>query len=653
MPSLPKPSDHQANGDDPRVPAVIYAAKSTDDPRGSIETQITDCEAMAARESWDVAGTYFDEAASAYHGNRGDGLAQARDHVARLATEHGKAVLVVQHSDRLSRGDGVSAAHLVEYVLWAMNTGVVIRSVQDDRSCESVLDAALMGLRNHEDSKRKSAATSAGRRRAAERGEWCGPVPDGYMWERTAQGSTIVRRVLKDSERIEVYTLLFDLRREGATTNDIGREFRRRGFRTAPRRGRPREFDATRINKALSNPFYAGLMVNRGETIGEGNWSPYIEPDDWHRLRQERSERARHRPNPVGRPAKGLLAQLARCECGGALIQQRYGPRKDGSRRRVYTCRTHMHGAGACSALPFDAEQVERIVLGGLEELLGDAGAWADALLSGRAAERARLMGLVEEAEREQKDSDRAIERLSARYAAAVEEKDDAEIALAKQAWTARHQTAERAALRRQAAVDALAAEVDEPKGDAEIALARMWAALSGELDEVKGETAALNAALRRWFERFELHRDADGRLRVVPILSIDAARELVRQQPPCSPPADDDGPRHQTRWSLFVPGNARHEEVERFEQVVGYVPMAPHGTGRPLPVDELADEPREGAQFRISVAAEVLTAETSGQPGKQRRSRLPHNTRPGSWRGTAGGSPRRNRRPPQAPVRS
>lgn len=142
MPRLPKPSDHQANGDDTRVPAVIYAAKSTDDPRGSIETQITDCEAMAASESWGVVGTYFDEAASAYHGNRGDGLTQAREHVARLAAEHGKAVLVVQHSDRLSRGDGVCAAHLVEYVLWAMNTGVVIRSVQDDRGVEGELEMA-------------------------------------------------------------------------------------------------------------------------------------------------------------------------------------------------------------------------------------------------------------------------------------------------------------------------------------------------------------------------------------------------------------------------------------------------------------------------------------------------------------------------------
>jgi hypothetical protein len=45
--------------------AVIYAAKSTKDPHGSIPTQIADCEAMAEREGWLVAAIHSDEAKSA------------------------------------------------------------------------------------------------------------------------------------------------------------------------------------------------------------------------------------------------------------------------------------------------------------------------------------------------------------------------------------------------------------------------------------------------------------------------------------------------------------------------------------------------------------------------------------------------------------
>jgi hypothetical protein len=467
-------------------------------------------------------------------------------------------------------------------------------------------------------------------------------VPDGYDIEYTGHGAAAVRRVVMHPERREVYRLLWDMAIDGATVNSIVRELASRGYRTAPSCARPRPFDAARVGKVIVNPFYAGLMVSQGEIIGAGNWSAYVERDVWDRLRQERSERARYRPQPVGRPAKGLLARLARCECGAAMVQQRGGPRKDGSRKRTYVCVTHMHRRDGCSTLPYDAEQVERMVLGGLDRLLGDAGAWAEALLSGREAERVRLTTVIKEAEQEVKECERASGRLSDRYAAAVSADDEAEIALAKQAWEGRRQTAERATLRQQAAADALAAEARPSEGDADMALARMWEALSGELDAVKGEREALNAALRRWFERFEFHRDADGCLRVVPVLSVDAARELVRKHPPGAP-CEQDGPARSTRVSLFTPGVAAHEKVKPGEQVLGYVPHASWGTSRLLSVGEMADEPREGAQFRISVTADALTAETSVQPGKQPPSRLPHNTRRGSWRGTAGGSPRRS----------
>src|SRR5436853_523670 len=93
-----------------RTPAVVYAAKSTDDKHGSIPDQLADCRVVADRERWAVVGEYHDEAKSAYHGSRGDGLAGAKAHAERIAP----CVLIVQHTDRLARGDAVQAAHLVE-----------------------------------------------------------------------------------------------------------------------------------------------------------------------------------------------------------------------------------------------------------------------------------------------------------------------------------------------------------------------------------------------------------------------------------------------------------------------------------------------------------------------------------------------------------
>src|SRR4051794_9763281 len=84
------------------TPAVTYAAKSTEDKRGSIPTQLEDCRALAVREVLEVVAEFKDEAVSAFKGSRGRGLEQAMAQCERLAAEHGTCALVVQHSDRLA-----------------------------------------------------------------------------------------------------------------------------------------------------------------------------------------------------------------------------------------------------------------------------------------------------------------------------------------------------------------------------------------------------------------------------------------------------------------------------------------------------------------------------------------------------------------------
>ena len=88
-------------------PAVLYAAKSTEDKRGSIPGQLKATRANAESEGRRVLGEgYQDEGFSAYSGNRGPGLEQAKQAAITAATEHGEAELWVQHSDRIARGAG-------------------------------------------------------------------------------------------------------------------------------------------------------------------------------------------------------------------------------------------------------------------------------------------------------------------------------------------------------------------------------------------------------------------------------------------------------------------------------------------------------------------------------------------------------------------
>src|SRR5438093_67566 len=91
---------------DKPTPAVLYAAKSTEDTHGSIPTQVEDCHRLAEREGWEVVGEFSDEGFSAYNGNRGPDLERAKALATATAAEHGRCILVAQDADRFARGAG-------------------------------------------------------------------------------------------------------------------------------------------------------------------------------------------------------------------------------------------------------------------------------------------------------------------------------------------------------------------------------------------------------------------------------------------------------------------------------------------------------------------------------------------------------------------
>jgi DNA invertase Pin-like site-specific DNA recombinase len=195
---------------------------------GSIATQLQDCRQLAENERYEVVDPPFsDEAASAYKGNRGPGLDQAK---ARCIDTG--AALVVQHSDRLARGDGRHAKHLLHYALWAVEQDIKILSVQDPQTFGDLLYAAVTGQRNHEDSKRKSEATKAGKRRQFERGRALGPLADGYKLEHHVdKGLPGTRRVL-DPERAPLIQRMMGMVEAGNTYGAVARTLNGEGLRT-------------------------------------------------------------------------------------------------------------------------------------------------------------------------------------------------------------------------------------------------------------------------------------------------------------------------------------------------------------------------------------------------------------------------------------
>jgi hypothetical protein len=179
-----------------------------------------------------------------------------------------------------------------------------------------------------------------------------------------------------------------------------------------------------------------------------------------------------------------------------------------------------------CADPPWNATEVDRLVLAGIDELLADADTLRGQLGAGRRAERARLEGEVEKAQQLRTKAQRASAKAMDRYTAALREDDDdaAEINLAAAKLARKESEAAEATLN--AALDALAAPEEVDDGDV---LVRVWAALSGRMKEAQGDVTAMNLALRETFSQFQLYHE-NGRMRVVPVLSPATLAAAIRE---------------------------------------------------------------------------------------------------------------------------
>ena len=355
------------------LPCVLYAAKSTEDVRGSLGTQLVDCraavEALGGRV---VIAAFKEESVSAFSGSRGPALEDAMRVAATLAVDHGAAELWVQHSDRLARGDGKNARHVVEVALWALKANVAVRPVEDPDTFRDLLYAVVTGQRNHEDSKRRGAASVAGKRRAAERGDYAGSIVDGYrVAVDVNERGHVTKRMEIDPARKPIIDLIFRLARVGEPPSTIAKALNSRGWQSKPvcAGQQPGPFTLNRVILVLNNPRYAGVSPWRGEILGPAKWPAYITPSAYAKL-HERPLRAYRRTNL---PSESfLLRRLMVCAvCGSGVICCTGKPRRDGSRARSYTCHLRLHGL--CVAQPANAAIVEHTLIAHLDRHIDDA----------------------------------------------------------------------------------------------------------------------------------------------------------------------------------------------------------------------------------------------------------------------------------------
>jgi DNA invertase Pin-like site-specific DNA recombinase len=469
-------------------PAILYGAKSTADKNASIPTQLKEGHELAEGDGCEVVGEFKDEGLSAYTQNRGPDLVRAKAAAERLAKEHGECILVIQHSDRLARGDGIQAAHLVEYALWAIKSGVKIRSIQDPGTFADLLYAVVTGQRNHEDSKRKSLSIKAGLKRHRAKGlHGGGPSPYGYVYDRESKllvpvdaEVPIVRRIFADFVG-------------GASLSAIARALEADGVTT--RRGK--HWRSSTISQIVGNPSYIGKLRYHDEIV-EGAHDGIVDVGVWEPAQTLLATRRR---KGVGRPPKAnhlLRGGLLQGPCGGTMIC-RTEPGWE-----VYICE-HRNGLGVrCDCPNLQRKIVDRSIYSYFEQVGLDVEATRQQLADARSHKLIEVRAIASQAEAEKRRAEERLGRVRRDYSDGKLSAEDWAEFKAELTTELEGATAEVARLIEQEAEVETWGEFQDAEQDTLQKLADLRTAIADQVNDAEG-VDAVRAALTRIFERFVL----------------------------------------------------------------------------------------------------------------------------------------------------
>src|SRR5918993_3790815 len=306
--------------------AAIYTRISQDRTGAGlgIERQETDCRALAERLGWEIIAVHADNDLSAYSGKPRPGY---RALLADLRAGVADAVLV-WHTDRLHR----SPAELEEYIGVCEPRNVPTQTVKagpiDLATPAGRMVARQLGAVGRYEVEHMIERQQRARLQAATAGKWSGGRrPFGYE----ADGVTVMKAEA-DTLRWAASQVL-----AGVSLNAIVAKLNHQGVRTATGRAwRP-----TELRRVLVRPRNAGLMVHRGQVVGEAGWPAILDTDTWRGVVAVLSDPGRRTNTTVAR--RWLLSGLAVCGVCGDPVRSFSATAKRRTTKPVYTCRTGKH----------------------------------------------------------------------------------------------------------------------------------------------------------------------------------------------------------------------------------------------------------------------------------------------------------------------
>jgi DNA invertase Pin-like site-specific DNA recombinase len=495
------------------VKAVLYAAKSTEDKHGSIPTQLDDCSALAQREGWVVVGTFSDEAFSAYSGNTGPGLEQAKALAASTAAVEGVCILAAQDADRFARGAGDApgaAEHLGEVYFQMKRQRVELWTVRSGQL--DLLRAAFEGERSHDESARKSQATRAGKKRSAQKGRANGGRrPFGYRYsdDRNEPGLLVVV-----PHEAEIVRRMFSEYASGRNLVDIARRLHEDGVPTVT--GGKSRWRQSTVGQLLKNPVYIGLVTRSGETY-EGSQDAIVPEPLWAKVQAvfaSRPSRGR------GRPTKGqhlFRKGLLRCgRCGDGFV-----PTTDHGHEYYFCLGRNTMGKEFCDMPYIKRADIDTAVYRYFEKAALDVEGTRRQLADVQHSKLAELRSLTHSAETAVRESEAALERIKRDYLRGALSAEDHNQYKLEREQELSGAVGELGRLREQMAEVQSQGILRDAEQDTLEKLSSIRAAIAGEVRDAEG-VAAVRVSLSRLFEAFIVYLD-DGEGRIEPVVGTDA----------------------------------------------------------------------------------------------------------------------------------
>lgn len=343
MSPTPRPSDSTTAG--PQTRAVIYVRISQDRTGAGlgVDRQREDCEALAARNDWNVVEVYVDNDISAFSGKK-------RPRYRRMLEDLDKGVatiVIAWHTDRLHR----SPTELEEYIGLSERRGIATHTchagIIDLSTPSGRMTARILGAVARQESEHKGDRVRRARLQRAQAGKWGGGIrPFGYG---TSTGETRKETDADTGEEYDVPVLDYDRARpdearlvlESSEDLIAGKSLRSwvtRLNQSGVLTTRGNTWTSIEWRDVLLRPRNAGISMYRGAEIGRGQWDVIVPEPTWRAVVAVLNDPAR-RTTPGNQPRwlGSLLFECGKpgCACPGVMKVSQSGNK---GHRPAYRC---------------------------------------------------------------------------------------------------------------------------------------------------------------------------------------------------------------------------------------------------------------------------------------------------------------------------